>query len=90
MTENPEYSATDPAPDPATDPDLAAARAAVPDDPGDAEGAEMTDELLPEERLTEFEPPDRPSPALADPPTGEDEAAGENIEDRLRQEQRDV
>lgn len=72
------------------DPDLAAARGheeRVAEEVA-ADGL-VTDELRPETEQTEFEPPHVPSHEVADPPTAEDDAAGETIEDRLAQEEPD-
>ena len=73
---------------PTEDPDLAAAAGQVPDTPeGDDPDALSTDELLPEEWTTEFEPPEDEPPEFTDPPTNEDEAANETIDERVQQEQ---
>ncbi|MPZ12717.1 MAG: hypothetical protein GEU89_21335 [Kiloniellaceae bacterium] len=47
----------------------------------------MTDELLPESRLVEFDPPEEPSTPVEERHTGDDEATGESIEERVRQEE---
>ncbi|MQA01929.1 MAG: hypothetical protein GEV07_04095 [Streptosporangiales bacterium] len=57
------------------------------DVPQDESDALVTDELLPEERLTEFEPPDEPSTPTASGHTGADERTDEPIDERLDQEQ---
>lgn len=73
------------------DPDVAAASGEL-DRERAAEQADAlrTDELLPEERLTEYEPPDRPSPPTAEGITETEERAGETIDDRIAQEEPDV
>jgi len=48
-----------------------------------------TDELRPEEEVTEFEPPRGPSTPTADGLTPLEEEYGESIDDRLAQEQPD-
>lgn len=54
----------------------------------DVEGL-TTDELRPEEEVTEFEPPAEPSTPTADALTPLDEEYGETIDERLAQEEPD-
>jgi hypothetical protein len=64
------------------DPDLAAARELAHEaDPL------VTDELRPEEEVTEFDPPDEPSTPTDHQITVDDRRRGETIEDRLAQEE---
>jgi hypothetical protein len=66
------------------DPDLPG----VPEDPDEAEYESLrTDELRPETELTEYEPPDEPSPELEDPQTPAEEQAGETLDERIAQEE---
>ena len=46
-----------------------------------------TDELRPEEEVTEFEPPPEPSTPTSDGPTPMEQEYGETIDDRLAQEE---
>jgi hypothetical protein len=99
MSEHPEYERTDPDLEPqpgedneveapsTADPDLEAARAQAPaQDPKTL----TTDQLQPEEELTEYEPPFEPTPETAEGVTAEDERDGETLDQRLRQEEPDV
>jgi hypothetical protein len=66
------------------DPDLEAARAQAPSqDPMTL----TTEELRPEEELTEYEPPYEPTPETASGVTAADERAGETLDERLQQEE---
>jgi hypothetical protein len=68
------------------DPDLPG----QPEEPDEAEYESLrTDELRPETEATEYEPPDEPSPDLADPRTPADEQAGETLDERIAQEEPD-
>lgn len=84
---------TPPLPEPGEipDPDLAAASGEL-DREQAAEEADAlrTDELLPEERRTEYEPPDEPSRPTAQGITENEEREGETIDDRIAQEEPDV
>jgi hypothetical protein len=66
------------------DPDIAAARELS---EGREEDALTTDELRPEQDMTEFDAPDAPSTPTALGETPFDEATEETIEDRLAQEE---
>lgn len=82
---------TEPEPGELRDPDLAAAAGDVDRKQAEAErDALTTDELLPEDRLVEYEPPDAPSPPTAAQQTEAEERTGETIDDRLAEEEPDV
>ncbi|HWM00345.1 MAG TPA: hypothetical protein VNP20_23600 [Nocardioidaceae bacterium] len=49
-----------------------------------------TDELRPEEEVTEFDPPQEPSTPTSEGLTARDEEYGETIDERLAQEEPDV
>jgi hypothetical protein len=49
-----------------------------------------TDELRPEDELTEYEPPQEPSTPTSEGLTPRDEEYGETIDERLAQEEPDV
>lgn len=66
------------------DPDLDAARDLNAER---EEDALTTERLLPEENLTEYEPPDDPSTPTALGETELDEEIGETIDDRIAQEE---
>jgi len=68
------------------DPDIDAARELSEER---EEDALVTDDLLPEEEMTEYEPPEAPSTPTALAETELDEADGETIDDRLAQEEPD-
>ena len=99
MTEQPEYERTDPDLEPqpgddievesasTDDPDLEAARAQAPrQDPKTL----TTDQLQPEEDVTEYEPPFEPTRETAAGVTAEDERIGETLDERIEQEEPDV
>lgn len=69
------------------DPDLESLEAAAAED--DDQGL-TTDQLRPEDEVTEFEPPQGPSTATSQRYTALDEEYGETIDDRLAQEEPDV
>ncbi|MGH3356155.1 MAG: hypothetical protein ACRDOJ_09665 [Nocardioidaceae bacterium] len=69
------------------DPDLESFEEAAAED--DDQGL-TTDELRPEDEVTEFEPPQGPSTATSQRYTSLDEEYGETIDDRLAQEEPDV
>jgi hypothetical protein len=54
------------------------------------EGGLTTDELRPEEEVTEFEPSQEPSTPTAEALTHREEEYGETIDERLAQEEPDV
>lgn len=86
MTNPPE-----PEPGELRDPDLAAAEGEVDRKQAeDEKEALTTDELLPEDRLVEYEPPDAPSRPTGEQLTEAEERAGETIDDRLAEEEPDV
>lgn len=64
------------------DPDLDAAR-----DISEEGDSLTTDDLLPEEEMTEYEPPEEPSTPTAVGETELDEEVGETIDERLAQEE---
>lgn len=73
------------------DPDLAAAEGEVDRKQAEDErAAATTDELLPEDRVVEYEPPDAPSRPTGEQLTVAEEREGETIEDRLAAEEPDV
>ncbi|HEX6446584.1 MAG TPA: hypothetical protein VF053_15925 [Streptosporangiales bacterium] len=73
------------------DPDLAAAEGEVDRKQAEDERRALTtDELLPEDRLVEYEPPDAPSRPTAEQMTEAEERAGETIDDRLTEEEPDA
>ncbi len=49
-----------------------------------------TDELRPEDEVTEFDPPQEPSTPTSEGLTARDEEYGETIDERLAQEEPDV
>ena len=57
------------------------------DGPEDDDEGLTTDELRPEEEVTEFEPPQGPSTPTSEGLTPREEEYGETIDDRLAQEQ---
>jgi hypothetical protein len=66
------------------DPDVRSVEEAAAED--DDEGL-TTDELRPEEEVTEFEPPQQPSTPTSEGLTPLEEEYGETIDDRLAQEE---
>lgn len=81
----------EPEPGEIRDPDLASAEGEVDRKQAEDEREALTtDELLPEERLVEYEPPDAPSRPTAEQLTEAEERSDETIDDRLREEEPDV